>query len=66
VVGAPSVVKQCLQAGLMDEIHIDLIPTLLFDGIPLFNQLGVKPVDLQITEVDATAEVIHMTFRIIK
>ena len=29
VVGAPSVVKQCLQKGLMDEIPIDLIPTLL-------------------------------------
>jgi dihydrofolate reductase len=66
VVGAPSVVKQCLKAGLMDEIHIDLIPALLFDGIPLFNQLGIQPVDLQITEVNATAEVIHMTFRVIK
>ncbi len=66
VVGAPSVVKQCLQAGLMDEIHIDLIPTLLFDGVPLFDHLGIQPVDLQITEVDATAEVVHLTFRVIK
>ena len=66
VVGAPSVVKQCLQAGLMDEIHIDLIPTLLFSGIPLFDHLGIQPVDLQIMDVNATAEVIHITFRIIK
>jgi len=66
VVGAPSVVKQCLQAGLMDEIHIDLIPTLLFGGISLFDHLGIQPVDLQIVEVNATAEVIHITFRVIK
>ena len=66
VVGAPSVVKQCLQAGLMDEIHIDLIPTLLFGGISLFDHLGIAPVDLQVVEVNATAEVIHITFRVIK
>ncbi len=66
VVGAPSVVKQCIQAGLMDEIHIDLIPTLLFDGIPLFDHLGIQPVDLQIVEVNATAEVVHLTFRVNK
>ncbi|HUH96258.1 MAG TPA: dihydrofolate reductase family protein [Anaerolineales bacterium] len=66
VVGAPSVVKQCLQAGLMDEIHIDLIPTLLFDGIALFDHLGIGPVDLQIVEVNATGAVIHITFSVIK
>ncbi|MFZ1041081.1 MAG: dihydrofolate reductase family protein [Anaerolineales bacterium] len=66
VVGAPSVVKQCIQAGLMDEIHIDLIPTLLFGGISLFDHLGIQPVDLQIVEVNATAEVVHLTFRVIK
>ncbi len=66
VVGAPSVVKQCLQAGLMDEIHIDLIPTLLFDGIPLFDHLGIQPVDLEIVEVNATSQVIHLSFRVVK
>jgi hypothetical protein len=50
----------------MDEIHIDLIPTLLFGGIPLFDHLGIAPVDLQVVDVNATAEVIHITFRVIK
>jgi len=66
VIGAPSVVKQCFQARLMDEIHIDLIPTLLFGGIPLFDHLGIQPVDLQIMEVTATAEAVHLTFSVIK
>ncbi|MGA7194251.1 MAG: dihydrofolate reductase family protein [Anaerolineales bacterium] len=66
VVGAPSVVKQCIQKGLMDEIHIDLIPTLLFNGVRLFDAMGIQPVDLAITEVNATAQVIHITLRVIK
>ncbi len=66
VVGAPSVVQQCLKAGLMDEIHIDLVPALLFNGIRLFDHLGIQPMDLEITEVNATAEVVHLTYRVVK
>lgn len=65
-VGAPSIVKQCLQAGLLDEIHIDLAPVLLFDGIRLFDHLGIAPVDLEIVEVTANREVAHITFRVVK
>ena len=65
-VGAPSVVQQCLQAGLLDEIHIDLVPVLLFDGIRLFDHLGIEPVDLNLVEVTATSNVIHLTFRVVK
>jgi dihydrofolate reductase len=66
VVGAPSVVKECLKAGLMDEIHIDLIPTLLFGGIRLFDELGIAPVDLQIIDATVHPNVAHLTFRVIK
>ncbi len=66
VVGAPSVVKQCLKARLMDEIHIDLIPVLLFDGIRLFDQLGIAPVDMEIIDATANPGVAHITFRVIK
>ncbi len=65
-VGAPSIVKQCLKAGLLNEIHIDLIPTLLFDGVSLFDHLGIQPVDLQLLEANATAEVVHLTYRVMK
>jgi dihydrofolate reductase len=66
VVGAPSVVQQCLQAGLLDEIHIDLAPVLLFEGIRLFDHLGIDPVDLELTEASANPNVIHLTFRVKK
>ncbi len=66
VVGAPSVVKQCLNAGLMDEIHIDLIPLLLGSGVRLFDMLEIGPTDLEIEDASLSKNVVHITFRIVK
>ncbi len=66
VVGAPSVVQQCLKAGLMDEIHIDLVPCLLFNGVRLFDHLGIKPLDLELVEGSGSPGVIHLTYRVVK
>jgi dihydrofolate reductase len=38
--------RQCLQLGLVDEIHLDVAPMLLGDGISLFAGLG-RRVDLE-------------------
>lgn len=65
VIGAPSVVKQALNAGLLDEIHIDLVPLLLGNGIRLFDTLEIEPTDLQLDDINMSAGVVHMTFRII-
>ncbi len=66
VVGAPSVVKQCLNAGLMDEIHIDLVPLLLGKGTRLFDELDIQPTDLRLEEASISAGVLHMTFSVVK
>jgi dihydrofolate reductase len=66
VVGAPSVVQQCLEEGLLDEIHIDLVPVLLFYGVRLFDKLGIKPVDLELVEGNGGPGVIHLTYRVVK
>lgn len=66
VIGAPSVVKQCLTSGLLDEIHIDLVPLLLGNGIRLFDSLEIEPTDLRLDDINMSAGVVHMTFRIIK
>ena len=39
--------RQCLDAGLLDEVHIDLVPVLLGGGTPLFSRPGRGPVQLQ-------------------
>jgi dihydrofolate reductase len=64
-VGAASIVQQCIRAGLLDEIHIDLVPVLLGDGVRLFEHLG-GPVELERTQVVEGVGVTHMTFRVVK
>lgn len=66
VIGAPSVVKQCLNAGLLDEIHIDLVPVLLGKGIRLFDSLEIEPLDLKLVNVDASSGVLHLTFSVVR
>ena len=38
--------RQCLDAGLLDEVNVDLVPVLLGAGTPFFSELGTKPVQL--------------------
>jgi dihydrofolate reductase len=65
VIGA-SLVQQCIRAGLLDEIHIDLVPVLLGDGIQLVDHLGTEPIELGSTRVIEGARVTHLTFRVVK
>jgi dihydrofolate reductase len=65
VVGA-SLVQQCIRAGLLDEIHVDLAPVLLGDGVRLLDQLGTEPIELESTRVIEGAGVTHLTFRVVK
>lgn len=48
VVGLNSgvIASQALDAGLLDEVWIDLVPVLLGGGTPFFSGLGVAPVVL--------------------
>jgi dihydrofolate reductase len=65
VVGAPSVTQQCLQLGLLDAVHIDLVPVVLGSGIRLFEHLA-KPVELLVTEASGNPHVTHLTYRVVK
>ena len=63
-VGAASIVQQCLKAGLLDEIHVDLVPVLLGGGVRLFDHLGTGPIELERTEVVEAPAVPHLTSRV--
>ena len=65
VVGAPSVTQQCLQLGLLDAIHIDLVPVVLGRGVRLFDHL-TKPIELLVTEASGNPHVTHLTYRVIR
>ena len=64
VIGA-NLVQQCIRSGLLDEIHLDLVPVLLGNGVRLFDQTA-EPIELESTRVIEGAGVTHLTFRILK
>ena len=65
VMGA-NTAQQCLQAGLLDEIQIHLVPVLLGEGIRLFDPLGTQHIELESTRVIEAPGVTHLGFRIVK
>lgn len=60
-----SISRQCLQLGLVDELHLDVAPVLLGDGISLFTGLN-KPIELERVETSAFASETHLRYRVIK
>jgi len=65
-VGGADVTRQCLKAGLLDEIAIDLVPVLLGSGIRLFEHLGIEPLELEIGSVIQAPGVTHLRYRVVK
>jgi dihydrofolate reductase len=55
-------IQQCLNAGLMDEIHVDLAAVLLGEGVPLFDHLANTPVVLGNPTVFAGVGVTHLRY----
>jgi dihydrofolate reductase len=46
VIGGASTLRQCLNAGLLDEFQLGIAPILLGEGLPLFEQ-GMTPTRLE-------------------
>ena len=58
---------QALDAGLLDEIWVDLVPVLLGEGTPFFGELGSKPVELEgPVSVIEGRDVTHLRYRVRK
>jgi dihydrofolate reductase len=66
VVCTASILQQCLNAGLMDEIHIDMVPLLLGNGVRLFDHLNIEPIELESIRVVEAPGVTHLGYRVVK
>ena len=55
-------IQQCLDAGLLDEIHIDLAAVLLGGGVRLFDHLASTPAVLGNPTVVAGVGVTHLRY----
>lgn len=60
------IAQQFLQAGLVDEIHIQVAPVLMGNGRRLFEHLGGEAIELERVKVIESHYVTHLQFRVRK
>ena len=61
-----SVVQQCLRAGLLSELTIDLVPLVIGRGVRLLDGLEPGTVRLELARVVDAPGVTHLTYRVIR
>ena len=61
--GGPTVVREFMQAGLVDDLHVAIVPVLLGQGIRLWDDLREFEVGRTVTTEVAESGVVHMTFK---
>jgi len=64
-VNGGTIARQALNAGLLDEIWVDLVPVLLGGGTPFFDELVGVPIELDgpVSVVQGTG-VTHLRYRV--
>jgi dihydrofolate reductase len=64
--GGANVAQQYLDAGLLDELQIHLVPQLLGDGVRLFEHLDAGRFTLESSRVIESPSVTHLRYRVVK
>jgi dihydrofolate reductase len=67
IIGAASTARQCLKAGLADELHVDIMPVFLGGGLRPFD--GIIPESIQLERIkviELPGGRIHLRFRVIR
>ncbi|MFY9782622.1 MAG: dihydrofolate reductase family protein [Acidimicrobiales bacterium] len=60
----PNIIQQCLNAGLVDELRIELVPVLLGEGVRLFDHLDSSPMFFSNPTVLQGNGVVHLIYEI--
>ena len=66
VVGGASVIQQLLRAGLVDELHVDVMPVLLGDGLRLFANIDAEPIPFEKIDVQDVGARTSLRFRVVR
>ncbi|MFH0517276.1 dihydrofolate reductase family protein [Streptomyces sp. M41] len=66
IAGGASTVRQYLAQGLIDELHLHVVPALLGDGLRLFEGPGLGRRDLEPLAMVATPSATHLKYRFVK
>jgi dihydrofolate reductase len=65
VLGA-DIARQCLEAGLLDEILVHVTPVLLGDGVRFFERTAGDPIKLEKVAVAESGQLTDLRFRVAK
>jgi dihydrofolate reductase len=63
-IASANITQQCLNAGLLDAIAVDLVPVLLGEGIRFFDHLSGTPITLESPQVVEGTAVTHLYYRV--
>jgi dihydrofolate reductase len=66
VVGGASVIQQLLRAGLVDELHLDVMPALLGGGLRLLENLDPDRGRLETRGVETVGQRTSLRFRVVR
>lgn len=67
IIGAASTARQCLRAGLADELYVDIMPVLLGGGLRPFEGIGQEPIQLErLKAIELPGGRTHLRFRVVK
>jgi dihydrofolate reductase len=64
--GGWDVARQYVNAGLVDQIGIHLVPVLFGGGLRLFDDIGDDHIQLKVVNVVDTQEATHLLYDIVK
>ncbi|MEV4351325.1 dihydrofolate reductase family protein [Actinoplanes sp. NPDC049596] len=63
-VSGPNIAQQCFNAGVLDEVRIDLVPVFLGEGIRYFENIAGDKAALDRVEVVEGDGVTHLRYRV--
>ena len=66
VIGGANTAQQCIQAGLVDQIQIGIVPILLGEGLRFFEHLGSEPIELERMRILESPTRTDLWFRVVK
>jgi dihydrofolate reductase len=67
IIGAASTARQCLKEGLADELHVDIMPVLLGEGLRIFEDISAESIQLErIKVLELPGGRTHLRFQIKK
>jgi dihydrofolate reductase len=61
-----SIIQQCLRAGLLDELTVELVPVILSRGVRLLEDLPPGAIVLELARVVDAPGVTHLTYRVVR